>query len=253
VFEPAVLVTALETSLSWVVPTNFPLALQAALGCLILLVLIRLYQRIRRADSGKISAVGSASNGRYVRWIIALFVPCYLVVVLVSKAFLDRGIPIDFRLLAPVHMALVALVALCGDDLAARYRLPLRFWILAFGVLAALLTSKCVAAARFAADAGENGLEFSVLERKSQLLAIVRRLPVEAEVYSNIPRMSSYLADRPVWPLTRAVDSEGAYVAYYNYKWGLPVDGLPPEQYARARLSTIRIVRDGGLYQIKRR
>ena len=144
-------------------------------------------------------------------------------------------------MLAPVHVALVPLIALGGDGLAARYRLPYRFWFLAFGVLGALLICRCVVATRFAAEVGARGLEQSSLERSSQLLAVVRGLPDEAEVYSNYSAMTSFLANRPVWPLAKATEVEGAYVAHYNYKWRVFVDRLPSEAESRIRLRAIHV------------
>ena len=246
--QPRLLLQGLETALSWIIPKELSFTLKVMLAFGVLLLAVRLYVRIRGAVTADSRSILRGSNPRSIEWILACLLSCYLAVVIVSKGFLDCGIPIDSRLLAPVHVALVLLAARAGDDLAERYRLPVRFWVLAFGVLAALLVSSSVVATRFASKAGESGLEYSSLERRSQLLAIVRGLPVGAEVYSNLSAMTSFLADRPVWPLAKAMGSKGAYIAYFDYKSGFPADRLPSDEGSLNRLCTIRYVPDGRLF-----
>jgi hypothetical protein len=178
-------------------------------------------------------------------------VPCYLVFVVTSKALLDYGIPIDFRILAPVHVALILLASLAGSGLAARYRLPIRFWVAAFSVLTGLLVSRYVAATRFAVTTRERGLELSSLERKSELMAAVRALPTGAEIYSNLSAMTSFLADRPVWPLAHAMKADAAYLAYYDDDGEFPAHSFPIDESSRSRLRAIKVLRDGCLYEIK--
>jgi len=185
--HPGLAVQALDTAFSWVVSKNLPSAIRITLAAGILLVTIVLCVRIRGMTAARTSALASRSRSRPTDWILVSFVPAYLAFLFVSKALLDYGIPIGFRLLAPVHMAMVPLAALAGDRVTANYRLPRRFLTLALGVLAALLVSRYVAATSFAAGAGNSGLELSSIESRSQLLATVRELPSEARVYSNLP------------------------------------------------------------------
>jgi hypothetical protein len=154
-------------------------------------------------------------------------------------------------MLAPVHVALILLASLAGSSLAARCRLPVRFWIVAFGVLGCLLVARCVVATRFAIDSRERGLDLSSVERDSELLAAVRALPAGAEVYSNLSAMTAFLADRPVWPIAQAMHADRAYLAYYNHNWEFSARRVPIDERWRSRLHEVKVVRDGCLYEIK--
>jgi hypothetical protein len=249
--QPGLLANALATSASWIVPESLPLPVKLSLALGILFLSTRLYFRIRRAATVGARAVDNRAHQRFLACVVAWFVPSYLVVVIASKAFLDYGIRFDFRMLAPVHVALILLASLAGSGLADRYRLPVRFWVVAFGVLAGLLVSKCVVATRFAIDCRERGLELSSIERNSELTAAVRALPSGVEVYSNLSAMTAFLADRPVWPLAQAMNADGAYLAYYNHNWEFPAQRLPIDENSRSRIHKIKVVRDGCLYEIK--
>ena len=248
--QPGLAVQALDTAFSWVVPKNLPSGITVTMAGAILVLTIALYGRIRRMAATRTRAFASSARLKPTDWILASFIPGYLAFVLVSKTFLDHGIPIDFRLLAPVHVATVALAALAADRLTANYQLPRRSRALALGLLAALLVSRYAAATRFAAGAADSGLELAAIERRSQLLSTVRDLPAGAQIYSNFSAMTSFMADRPVWPLTTLSDSDEAYVADYNYKWGFHPERPEELEALRLRLHLVKIVSDGGLYRL---
>jgi hypothetical protein len=178
---------------------------------------------------------------------MAAFVPAYLAFLFVSMSCLDHSIPADFRLLAPVHVALIILATLTVDRLIARVRRPERVRRVLAVVLMGLLVGRCVAATRFVARAGNRGLELTAVDRTSPLLAAVRKLPAGVRVYSNLHAMTTFLADRPVWPITRATYDEAAYIALYS--WGHQFD--PPDDLSpwRRGLVPLRSHRDGGLYE----
>jgi hypothetical protein len=253
VLEPGFFARGVETASSWVIPQNLPVAVKVGLLLGILFFLVRLYARLRGAGACGAARVASRVQPKRMLWIMACFVPCYVGMVIASKAVLDHGIALDSRVLAPVHVALIFLAALAGDRLAARYWLPVQFWIVLFGVLAALLAARCVVATTFAAEAGENGLALAHLEDQSELLATVRALPPGAEIYSNLSAMTAFFADRPVWPLAKEIDCDTAYLAVYSYQWAFAVEGRPPEDGPRSGLHPIRTVSDGRVYQITRR
>jgi hypothetical protein len=249
----ALVFDALQTFFSWIVPRSLPFGIRIALSAGVLLVVAMLCVRLREAAAVPARGIASIGNRSPMAWILAVFIPGYLAFVIVSKTFLDYGIPIDFRLLAPVHVALIALVALTFESLVARYRLPRRFHALALGILALLLISKYVVATTFVAQAGKEGLELSKVEVSSPLLAAVRELPAGVAVYSNYSAMTSFMADRSVWPLERAANAEEAVVAYYNYTWGFGPSFRAEVEAFRDRLQPLTTLSDGGLYLLKPR
>ena len=88
-FPPGLFRQGLETSLSWVVPKDLPTAPQVGPCCWNPACIRQIALRIRAAATGVDGPRMTRSNQCAIEWLLGLFVPCYLAVLLVSKAFLD--------------------------------------------------------------------------------------------------------------------------------------------------------------------
>jgi hypothetical protein len=168
---------AVEAVHSWIAPENLPLLMRVVLGAGLATVLAALYiaNRIDRTDSDR-------SNDRESRllpleWLLAAFIPSYALCLLVSTSFFDQWIPSNFRLLAPVQMALIPLAALAAERLSTNLRSPRALRAVALVVLVSVLAVRMVAVMRLAPQAGDRGLEFTSIDRSSPLLG--RRLRAE--------------------------------------------------------------------------
>lgn len=235
-----------DTLLSWISPANLPAPSSTALGAGAVVGAIAVHFWFRGVTPVRDPRIVRGLPARTLERLLTLFVPAYLVFVLASMTFVDRGIPTDFRLFAPLHLAVAALAALAADGLPTRYHVPRRLRAVTVVALAGLLFLKYSSVTKFEDLAGRHGFELSVNERTSSLLASVRGLPVGVRVYSNLSAMTSFLADRPVWPLASAGDADDAIIAYYT--WGPPAE-VPAEVAALRRFShPVQIVRDGCLY-----
>jgi hypothetical protein len=110
-----------------------------------------------------------------------------------------------------------------------------------------------VAATSFTARADDGGLELSSIENHSQVLESVRELPKGVRVYSNLSALTSFMADRSVWPLAIVRDDQDAYVAYYDEKPGLHPHTPAEVEILRNRVRPVRTLSDGILYRLKTR
>jgi hypothetical protein len=232
---------------SWVAPETFPGPLRLTLLGAFLAILGIVWVKVRAGiTTGGEPGISPLEVSR-LEWLLAAFVPAYILFVFGSITFFDQGVPTNFRLLAPIHLALIALGALSADRLAARVHWPRRVRIELVWALAVLLVGKYIAATNFVANAGEQGLEFTVAERQSPLLAAVRRLPAGARVDSNLSAMASFLTDRAVWPITDATYDDAAYVAEFNR--GPRLNPGVSDAFERHRVKPTRSFRDGRLWQ----
>jgi hypothetical protein len=239
-----------DTLVSWVLPANLPAPSRTALGAGLVVGAIAIHFWFQRATPVRERRFGRGSPSRALGRLLTIFVPAYFIFVFASMTFVDRAIPINFRLLAPLHVAVAALAALAAEDLATRYHLPRRLRNVILVALAGLLLVKYSSVTRFADLAGMQGLELSMTERKSSLLACVRGLPPGVRIYSNLSAMTSFLADRPVWPLASAQDADDAMIAYYNS--GPPAE-VPAEIAALRRFShPVQSTRDGIIYSMRK-
>jgi hypothetical protein len=234
---------------SWVTPENLPFLMRIVLGAGLTTVLVALYIAIRIDRTDRDRSYDYESRLLPLEWLLAAFIPSYILCLLISMTFLDEGIPTDFRLLAPVHVALIPLAALAFERLSTFLRSPRLLRIIALTVLATILAVRTVPVLRFVSQAGRRGLEFSCTNRSSALLAIVRNLPTGTRLYSNLSNMTSFLLNRQVWPLERVNCNEYAYVIYYD--WGSPPASQSELQMAERSLQPLRTVRDGTLYQLR--
>jgi len=182
---------ALDTAGSWLLaPEGASSLLKGVLALAALLILaagLGVWWRRRRTSVATPPTTDEISAAALII-VTAVFIPTYLVFILVSITLFDANTPLDGRILAPVYMA--ALVLAVPAVLSLReFLLPRRSGRWAIGFLASLFV--LIALTRsvpLVTGAFENGLGFnSVAWRTSQVLSEVRSLPVNTPMFSNSP------------------------------------------------------------------
>ncbi len=172
----------------WVLPKPTPIPLQAAAGvaligtCLLIAAWVLLSPQ-RRAN------LQSLLPGRYslapLLCLVAVY-SCYLGAAQLSIAF-D---PIGSRLMSPIYVPLVVLLAtafdrlteVLGEDHRRRVRR------IATVVFAVFLVGQSVVSLTDARRSGSEGTEYAATSWKSsEFIAAVRDLPADADLYSNVP------------------------------------------------------------------
>ncbi|MDQ3438936.1 MAG: phospholipid carrier-dependent glycosyltransferase [Planctomycetota bacterium] len=113
------------------------------------------------------------------RRLIALTVACYLAFIVLSITFVDALTPMDKRILAPVHVALIVLVPLWVSTLRfPPQTLP--------KIAAVFLLVMAVRAGGWVNKAPKSGLGFACRQwRESELGRFIRALPPDALIYTN--------------------------------------------------------------------
>jgi hypothetical protein len=179
------------------------------------------------------------------------FIACYVPVVLITVTLVDANVWMDFRILAPLQLAVTMLVF----PGLARSRLPRfeRAGPIAMTVVALLfIAGQAARAFAFARDAPEFYVGYSMVKwRTSDTLAYVNNLPADAVIYTNgtallrlrgnravkqVPAVidSSTLKpvgglDRKLRAMGRELRNRGGYVIYFN-------DVRRPNLISRAQL-----------------
>jgi hypothetical protein len=227
-----------------------------ALAVVVLLVLLR--RRYRPAAPAPARA-------------LLLFIPVYLLVVLLSITFLDAFIPLDSRLLSPLLPALIVLGTALGADLfrAHRPRRLLRPAIIVLG--AALLLAWTTRSARWTAARSRDGAWYSSADwRETAVLDRSRDLDDDVPAWSNVPEAVWLITGRPASPVPELlnhhtgranpaylveIDSlrarlrDGAVLVYVrreeDRRWYLPSE---KELIARLGLQALAILPDGNIY-----
>jgi hypothetical protein len=178
---------ALDTAGSWLLaPEGASSLLKGVLALAALLILaagLGVWWRRRRTSVATPPTTDEISAAALII-VTAVFIPTYLVVILVSITLFDANTPLDGRILAPVYMAaLVLAVQFSQGSLARRSGRWAIGFLASLFVLIALTRSVPLVTGAF-----ENGLGFnSVAWRTSQVLSEVRSLPVNTPMFSNSP------------------------------------------------------------------
>jgi hypothetical protein len=239
---------ALATFGSWFAPEGLDLWLRIVMGGGIAAAVVVTYRMARNGGAPWPARSEGGPSARPLVRLLAAFIPGYLVFVLVSMTLLDPGIPADLRLLSPIHVALIPLLAMGVERglFQARASARLRRVVLA-GVIV-VIVGKSLAATRLVAQAGARGLDYTRIARRSPLLVLVRGLPTGARIYSNEPSLTCFLAGRPAWPLAELRDHPGGYVVLFS-GWGIAARRDEVEAL-RPRLRRVASAPDGAVYRI---
>jgi 4-amino-4-deoxy-L-arabinose transferase-like glycosyltransferase len=222
---------ALTTVAGWVVPmgdtastavvlATMVFGLIVALGALVLLIKTARNARRARAqstiddddddaretstDSPASAARAWGATGAGLRRALVWFVPIYAGFILVSVSFFDAHVPLDRRILSPVHVALIVLVtgAIASGGLSSAAR---RGGIL---VIALLIAVQGLRAAQWAAGAPQSRqLGYANREwRTSPTMAAVAALPDDLTIFSNGVDAIYLRANRFAKPLPKVTD-----------------------------------------------
>jgi hypothetical protein len=242
---------AAHTLASWVVPGSGDTV--AILGCVLAIELVA-------------TAIAWGWRQGGARRLIALTVACYLTFIVLSISFVDALTPMDKRILAPAHAALIVLVPLW----VATLRLPPR---LLPRLAAAFALVMAVRAGGWAYKAPKNDLGFAARQwRESELARFIRTLPPDALLYTNTPDFLYLGLDRfakPIPRLTNAVTQRqdgryrakvlsmeqelregGGYVVYFS---AIRRGWLPTEERLTGDLPLVVVhdAKDGRAYQVR--
>jgi hypothetical protein len=257
----------LDAVSAWLLPEIVPLTVRyAILVAVTLAVLVAWWLARGRAEDG-------LEPPRLARLRVGCRVFCgfallYGALVFATIVFFDAQVPLDARLLAPLH-ATVILLAMAGvARLSARVPKGRRVALAAIGLLAGVsLTGTALWAIGSRID--EMGYA-SRLWRESPLVAEIRALRDDVRVFSNVPDALYVLTGRPARlvplktdPFTRRANERFTddldllgrelrgragvvvYFRWVRWRWYLPSER---ELVERLRLVTITRARDGALY-----
>lgn len=161
---------------------------------------------LRRQAKGGTNQPGSPVSTKTpaIIKILALFLLVYSTFLVVSISLFDANTPLDDRILSPVYISalilglylLDQLLVLTGNTIAARAAL---LGCLVVFSAATLLNSLFSIRAGYPQNLGFS----SPIWRQSETLALVKRLPAEAVIFSNSPEAIYLYTNRPVQPLPK--------------------------------------------------
>jgi hypothetical protein len=207
----------LETLSRWV----FPYDPTDGIGMLVALLIAGviafvLRETMQRADGalGRETGAADASPGRpdprRAIAILSILIAAYGLFLLASITFIEHAASLNERLLSPALPILIALSigAACSllthepsrsDTGSGDRRSYRRLRIIAIVALVVSLGDQAVGLASWARHMPERSLGLSHLSRSAdELLSVVRAIPPDARVYSNMPYMTYAFADRVV-------------------------------------------------------
>jgi hypothetical protein len=192
------LLAGLDTLASWFVSYTAAPAIKWLAGFAVLAVVLAFFFINRRARRG-------ASQPPVPRALL-VFLPCYLLVVLLSITLLDAFIPLDTRLLSPVLPTLVVLGVALGHRVW--FRKSGRSWRVALVLLGVLwLGGWSYMAAKWIANRSRDGAWYSSTDwRLSPVLMASRDLPDDVPVWSNVPEAIWLITGRPASPVPEVMN-----------------------------------------------
>jgi hypothetical protein len=167
-------------------------------------------------------AAGSARNARAeakargeskpvgVGGLLVMFAILYLGFIAITVTWFDAHTPLDFRILAPAHVALLMVVfaELARSSLPPKLGLASRAWPLLLVMIAALTIGwQGVRSSIWAYWAPENYVGYSMRKwRDSDLLTFVRTIPPDALIYTNGTALLRLQTGRPVKQIPAVMD-----------------------------------------------
>jgi hypothetical protein len=193
----------------WILPTSerpksfgaWPGVTAAGAGLMVIIALAAFLTMMKHRDCSHASR--RCGTVHLLLW----FAPLYLVFVLTSMTWFDASTELDFRILCPLYVAMMPLIAtsffVLASAIHARNPDNLR-WILLGGGL--LMAFEIARAAVWAVDMRPHGLGYSTPAwQNSGLIALARKLPGDALIYSNAPDALYLLAGRLAKPIPKLV------------------------------------------------
>jgi hypothetical protein len=229
-----------------------------------------LRQRLRLAMKERAEADSQTSAA--LPQILAIFIVCYVALMVFSLSFFDASIVFDSRHLVPVHVATLILALCLGWNLYVPLRDSRPARLLLIIPVVALAVCHGVRGAQWFERVRHDGQGYASREwRESPTIARVKALPEDATIYSNgfdaiyyltgrrarsIPEKTGYLTgesnskyDVELKQMRNEMLSHRGELVYFET---LPErTSLPPEGELRTKLFLISIAKlsDGSIYE----
>jgi hypothetical protein len=138
--------------------------------------------------------------------ILLWFAPLYLLFILASMTWFDASTELDFRILCPLYVALLPLIAAAFFVRVSRMEAPRwkKLRQLIVGVAVLLVAFECGRSVIWGNAIRRHGLGYSgYVWRRSALMDFVRKLPDDVLIYSNAPDALYLVADRLAKPIPK--------------------------------------------------
>jgi hypothetical protein len=193
----------------WILPTSerpksfgaWPGATAAGAGLIVVIAILAFLTMMKHRDDSRPNRRCGAAH------ILLWFAPLYLVFILASMTWFDASTQLDFRFFCPLYVAMMPLIAsaffVLLSAIQARAPHTLRRILLIAGLLVVFESSRSLV---WAVDMRRHGLGYSTPTwQSSGLIALARKLPDDALIYSNAPDALYLLADRLAKPIPKLV------------------------------------------------
>jgi 4-amino-4-deoxy-L-arabinose transferase-like glycosyltransferase len=201
------LITGIQSVVLWVTPAAASVRVQALIGGLVTtaFVLGVLWAVLPMSAARKVSAPYRRSTRLVV--ILVTFALCYVVLLFISKLFLDASTRFTNRILSPLYLAVVlSALIIAIDGYIRSKRLWARGAILTFSIL--LLGGYATRSVQLIRVTEADGLDFGDREwRASEAIAWLRSVPSDTIVYSNEATPIQFLTGLPAYNIPERIDS----------------------------------------------
>lgn len=137
-----------------------------------------------------------------------LYIPCYLLILIISNTFLDTYTPLDGRILSPIYIPLLVLVLYAIAHLFKAFssNYSFKFAIIVVGLLFA--TVYLYRSSVLIYNNYESGLGFNSQEwHYSETIAELNKLPQQIAIYSNVPEAIYIHTGRPAKKIPKEIKS----------------------------------------------
>ena len=133
-------------------------------------------------------------------FLTTLYIFIYMGSLLISLSFFDAATPLNDRILSPVYLACLVILIFFIHWMAQQGKITARF--IAFGIAIFFLGMAILAQIRTVKDLQESAQGFASWRwRESVVMAAIRDLPADIEIYTNQPPAVYFWTDRPAYRL----------------------------------------------------
>ena len=188
-----------ETLAYWIVPSSVPLAISLCL--LVAAIAITSFLLVRNLAPILPKAVRQTATGAVpsLLGVLALFVGCYLLVLIIGRTFAFEDIIPDDRTLSIMLMPSFVIGIWTIASAGGRER---KFAAALLGIVALFAGSNLLRSGRFLLNTRSRGLGYvNSVWTNSPVVDSVRKLPAGVKLYSNLPSAVRFLSRRQVSPV----------------------------------------------------
>ncbi|MCA9935270.1 MAG: glycosyltransferase family 39 protein [Ardenticatenaceae bacterium] len=203
---------AIDTFSSWLlIPLSAPLSIKTGVPVVLLGVLgTAVYLRFRERANPRDRRfwAGIVTQTPTFLKILIIFIPVYLAFLAFSISFLDANTPLDNRILSPVFMAGLILLAFVVNTLLHHAHAPRRSEIVLAGIGIVFVGFQLLQSYTLLAQSYREGIGFNNrLWHDSQVLQQVRALPPDTPIYANSPEGVYIHTERPCYPIPKTINA----------------------------------------------